>query len=252
MAEEPRSKKVARLDRIDIWRNEVANSQVFCVCSAPAMSEREYQSPVTVSTVPTNQRSRFLQRDLRPRPRDVQASDGTGQKTLHCPICDLPNDSVVYESLNGDGKGLVRRSVSPRSASSVQPIESESKIGSRKQSLIRAITYVFRPHRGLGLPRHSDSQRGTGTPLLKLDSESAERGSVSPTTDKLNLASSTNMYHLLRRDVQNDGIPPASEGTLLSEDLERKKPRLAIEESAARLERANLLLNKSADIGTTS
>ncbi|KAI1263013.1 hypothetical protein F5Y18DRAFT_139780 [Xylariaceae sp. FL1019] len=247
MAEGPRSRKAARFDRIDIWRKEVADSHIFCVCSALATSGLDHKSPVTVSTASTNQRRRaprILHRDFRPQPQDVQASHGTGQVTPYCPICGLPNDSVGYEPLSNDGKGLIRRSVSPRSVSSIQPIESESKIGLRKQGLIKAMTHVFRPHKRLDLPKNSDSPRGADTPL--------ERGSASPTTDKQNPASGTNMYHLLRRDVQNDEVPPASDETPLSEELERKKPRLGIEQSAARLERAKFLLNKAAGIGATS
>ncbi|KAI0389037.1 hypothetical protein F5Y17DRAFT_157491 [Xylariaceae sp. FL0594] len=253
--------KSAKLDRIDIWRNEVASSQLCCVCSAPALRAKVFgahgrSSPRvgvftrTTSAAPTRSKHTNIECTIMPvnepkkRPRPKFFSLGSGSDTIEhllqsessvCSICALPIDGVEYKILSSDGSGLVNDASRSR-ANSLKHLDAGGTAATAK-------------HRPLLLKRISQVFRTT-----KKSGESLAIGSV-PDTSKVTMTdrshktpgscASTEMYHLLRREKRLEATvsKEAEEKTVgyLSEDSD-KKPRIGIEQSAARLERAQRML----------
>ncbi|CAJ2501684.1 Uu.00g045370.m01.CDS01 [Anthostomella pinea] len=233
-------------DRISIWRNEVSAAQVYCVCSAPATATAadrvgsehvdSASKPGEASTQPVGARHQHQQGraggflGLGPRSKSGLTKGHLGQELTRCPVCASPTDGVAYVPLGSDGAyGLVRAA---------------AVVGARfeRRKLLKAVSGVFKGTRGVRLPKVGEplSPTAPGT-----ENEADRNGCPR--------RAGTEMYCQLRQGERVDGSGNDEDGTgsvatlvtELNEEGGRGKPRLGIDETAARLRRAQKLLEKS-------
>ncbi|KAI1828630.1 hypothetical protein F4861DRAFT_11624 [Xylaria intraflava] len=252
-------KQLAKFDCIDIWRNEVNASRMYCVCSAPTVGTKKAGRRDSAGTVKTplplalsmasGSYKRLVKRATFPSDRGddrtalgsvAPGSNVAGRRngtTGGCPVCALPTDGVVYMSLGRDGSGLVR---AQRPLSAIKVLEEVWRAKERKgRELLFKVSSVFLRPKRHRLSQHSDSTEPTGTSL---------DGNLPRRLD------ATEMYQSLRRkarmdDEDDDEDEDADEYE--DDDLLRafsnsdgKKPQISIQEAGSRLYRAKKLLNK--------
>ncbi|KAI1333371.1 hypothetical protein F5Y16DRAFT_355665 [Xylariaceae sp. FL0255] len=146
-----------------------------------------------------------------------------------CHMCAAPTDGIAYEELE-DGSGLVRRSQSSGSfllANGNGPAQPKKKKKKKsKKTLLKTMSQVFQwGHKKGGLTTAQQLQPDIGSP---------EKDALKPDRQ-------TEMYSNLRHNGANDDCETNESP---SEDSARKKPRLTIQRSAARLLRAKQLLDQ--------
>ncbi|KAI8632321.1 hypothetical protein F5Y19DRAFT_359561 [Xylariaceae sp. FL1651] len=267
--------KNAKFDRIDIWRTEVASSQIYCACSAlalqvmqadPCESSRSSmgmasisdlgsstgagysRDSVTTASYPLKEQKRpkFLPSALKPNLSSIAPGEREGSD---CPLCASPTDGVAYKWLSNDGSGLVQGWNSPRSISSVKRLEEGGK-AKPKKSLLKVVSQVFRRSKRFDLPRGSEvSQPSTTTKNASYSNVQNASKNTTTGTNAIPRMAGTEMYHRLRREAGVDGTgdhdADGSDDTVEGfSDDDRKKPRIGIDASSARLRRAQKLLNK--------
>ncbi|KAI3329109.1 hypothetical protein HD806DRAFT_272683 [Xylariaceae sp. AK1471] len=274
-----KTRNATKFDRIDIWRNEVASSQIYCVCSALAMQTKtagvrdSFSSSLEIPSTAVSSTSMDLhkgavksaaypwhgeQNQKRPgflskassrlgSPRSPERKNGG-----ECSMCASPTDGVAYKSLSSDGCGLVwRRSDSRSISSSIKCLEEGGQAKAKRQSLLKAVSQVFRRTKKLDLPQ--SSSESSQPQQEKIDAATSTPNTSKPTTaagpshEVPGRSTGTEMYHLLRREETLDGTGNNDEEVDVFSDDDRKKPKIGIDESAARLYRARKLLNNNTD-----
>ncbi|KAI1202063.1 hypothetical protein F5X97DRAFT_252169 [Nemania serpens] len=260
----------SKLDRIDIWRNEVAASRLCCACSAPTVQDkiagpRRSSSPTSLSTTGhlyKNIAGRLSLDREEGNPFFSFAASGSEQggslrpseRTSHnCSVCASPVDGVAYKWLSSDGSGLVlARSNSPRLLFSRKPRETtdvsatEGHVQWMGKLLWERVSHLFRRPNGAEPSQSCESSESTRIQRQRADTDAppaptTRAGSRNGTLLRKN---GTEMYHNLRDrtgTADNDG---AEETISTVSDDEGKRPTLGIDKSAARLRRAQRLLNK--------
>ncbi|GAW22889.1 hypothetical protein ANO14919_124350 [Xylariales sp. No.14919] len=238
-------------DRIEIWRNEVAVSRISCVCSGPTMQVKNtgvagslYRSMTKfgIYTAPGNDEEYSL---CPQRTGHSGSSNSRERVNGNCDLCASPLNGVTYQLL-GDGSGLVRaRGSSPPSlSSSIRCLEED---GHGKQNrgrlLLKKVSQAFRRAKGLDPLLRSIEPSGT-----------RETADVNALGASINITAGlgkeiprrnngTEMYHRLRLEGTTDENQDGESISAVSDD-DRKKPKVGIDESAARLRRAQKLLYK--------
>jgi len=150
-------------------------------------------------------------------------------------MCASPTDGVEYKSLSSDGSGLVWRmnDASRSISSSLKRLEEGEKAKSNRP-LLNRISQVFRH------TKKSSESLGVITVPGGSKTTTADWSGKIP-----GRSTGTEMYYLLRREKRLDvAIDKEAEDKTVggpSEDS-GKKPKIGIEESAARLERAQRML----------
>ncbi|KAI0600223.1 hypothetical protein F4775DRAFT_75848 [Biscogniauxia sp. FL1348] len=273
-----------KFDRIDIWRTEVSSCRVFCACSAPATASTANTSKeslavsatatasasasvsgsgassVTNSTNLTEasvHRSRWNQ--VRPklfsssRKTKLRIDLPTGEPRA-CPVCSSPIDAdVSYKSFSKGDSGFVHNSILLAADAKNKRLEGGLSAKAKKfreQNPFKAISGVFRGSRTPDPPTAE-------SPLSPLSTNNDKLGGKRKSTSGCdgNPGPSTEMYHLLRpegreRDRAGNDVDAGSVETLagLSDDDsvdKRGNPRLTLDATAARLERAQRLLSRT-------
>ncbi|KAI0841983.1 hypothetical protein F5Y06DRAFT_165494 [Hypoxylon sp. FL0890] len=272
-----------QVNRIDIWRAEVNSARNYCVCSRPTTAAPSGQG-ARKDAVPPSASSTAIDSDIRPEstPQLVDVSGPSRQPAepanssnprgvpttslalkLGCPVCAAPIDEdVSFEVLRRWGEsGLVRGRVSPRSSASIHDIRKcVSHQNYKTPATMRFKRAVSKPLQHLkrvtssGDEKSSEKSKSKGKgkavlrPLRKLlKGSSKETLSSNAETDEPRIRPrATEMYRDFRPDAGGAGTSAGSVETLLSalSDDERKRPGLTIDESAARLRRAQRLLEK--------
>ncbi|KAI0189422.1 hypothetical protein EV127DRAFT_408953 [Xylaria flabelliformis] len=246
--DDPKSK------RVEIWRNEVNTSSIYCVCSAPSRRAESSCSRGSFSTTLgkgvgklAKTLNQLLWEDDRfpspsPEPgRERRSSSSLRRRTVCpvCPACGFPTDGVVYKQISNDEFGLVRtRGDSPESVSKARSLdEGEGK----KKSLLKKVSQVFRRTKMLE-PSQTPSELVDLSDLVY----GMQGASIAPNTvphqRDPGKMTGTEMYHDIRAGATEDD----GDGGLVTNisDDSRKKPKVGIAESAARLRRAQKLLHK--------
>ncbi|KAK5628056.1 hypothetical protein RRF57_003771 [Xylaria bambusicola] len=209
-----------RSRRIEIWQREIVTSPKACACSAPTTQARNSG----LGTLYRRSMSRFDTNRLRHDPEDYPSNPWTlnsPRNSLqeeytgpHCPVCTLPLGGVKYKLLSKDGSGLVRRrSPSPPRISRDDDLNQGRGQKTRSKYVLRKIMRVIKPSKGL-------------------------------TSTKIAEMSRTDMYRDLRPEATS---PPEDVRDDTSSGLsgeECKKPKVGITASAARLRRAQMLLQR--------
>ncbi|KAJ2982805.1 hypothetical protein NUW58_g6366 [Xylaria curta] len=228
--------KTSGLGRIEIWRNEVASSPIYCMCSALSMELR----------IPGSRgswyRAKFAGTFHAGRKEDssssaLPVSRPTSSKSdcAVCPLCASPVGGIEYKKLSSDGYGFVWAKNSPWSSANGKFVEDKGK----RNSLLTRASQAFRRTHRLGSQRNSDPVEFTGgTNVLR----ALEDRMVRPQKSDSGWGDGTEMYGSLRveaanNDGEDDGLGAFSDG-------DGKKLETSINESAARLRRALALLNK--------
>ncbi|KAJ3567850.1 hypothetical protein NPX13_g6627 [Xylaria arbuscula] len=213
-----------RSHRIEIWQREVITSPNACACSSPTT-----QAPNTgLGTLYRRSMSRFDTNlphyDLEDYPtnpwtiKNARDSFHGQRPSPHCPVCALPLCGVKYKLLSKDGFGLVRpRSPSPKRWSRDEGQSQDRQRKEKSKSVLSKIVRVI--------------QR----PKAR---KPAELGETAKRTQ-------TDMYHDLRPEAvpTRGGVHEEETSSALSDD-ECKKPKVGISASAARLRRAQMLLQR--------
>ncbi|KAI0013484.1 hypothetical protein F4779DRAFT_397200 [Xylariaceae sp. FL0662B] len=272
--------------RIDIWRTEVSSSPIFCVCSEPpappaAESSEETDtgrggstSQLVPGTAPASApksdntaagglglpRSLKQRLSTRHRPRLLfKAKSAADAPHTHrvCAVCLLPvEEDVLFVSFRGDGSAKVRLSEVARMS------EVPLYKGPMKERLVNTLSGIFKGSNRL--PSSDDgpavaaaapeTETGTGIGAATgtgkgaaIESKQAGEGEGEP-------RGGTAMYHALRGGegdggVDDDEASVATLGALSDGDDERRKPQLTIDETAARLRRAQKLLRSKPHTG---
>ncbi|KAI1134551.1 hypothetical protein F5Y05DRAFT_417195 [Hypoxylon sp. FL0543] len=185
---------------------------------------------------------------------------------LGCPVCTAPIDeNVKLEVLRKEGEmGLVRGQVSTRSETSLNNM-TECVSGHKYEppKPTRWERVVSKPLKGLKKATSLGDEKSSGKSkstvkgkakaifkplkkLLKVSSKNTLSSNGSADEPPIR-PRATEMYHAYRPGAQDAGTSRGSVETLLSalSDEERKRPGLTIDESAARLRRAQRLLDRT-------
>ncbi|KAI1150602.1 hypothetical protein F4825DRAFT_394115 [Nemania diffusa] len=270
----PRPKpRNARFDRIEIWRNEVVASRIYCVCSAPTRQENHcgsssstklsaaggfYRSVVKLATSVSLEREEWGSRFPSPVLSEQSDISPTYETNGYCPVCASPIDGVVYKRLSTDGSGLVQaRNNSPRSPYSGTFLDAGEQVGKDKgkgKLLLKKVSQLLRRTKRLDLPRSIDSVEFIGTSMQQKTYANAPDV---PTTTRSTPCieglkrTGTEMYHSLRNTTGPGGTAnkdAEDETTSAISDDDCKKPKIGIDKSAARLRRAQKMLNNDVRI----
>lgn len=245
-----------RFDRIEIWRNEVAISPICCVCSAPSYSSTRsataglYKSLIKLASslsldredvrrVPSiNSGSERSSTDTRERTRERRTSKD-------CTMCASPLDGVVYKWLSTDGSGLVR--AKSDSFAEAKCHEAGWSIdGKGKKSLLKKVSQVLRHTKVLDLSRSNRSLDPFST-RRKTTTTTMEPPAIKTTRRHSGIPykqAGTEMYQSLRPDIRLETSADDDEEEIGGTSDNGKKPKVGIDDSAARLRRAHKLLNK--------
>ncbi|KAI1208909.1 uncharacterized protein F4807DRAFT_429917 [Annulohypoxylon truncatum] len=260
-----------KVRQIYVWRTEVEYSKTQCLCSGPSMVDPSFTrraksegkgkgKAVARRGVQRTEASSStaMDSDIQPEPHGTPPRDSPPQIGLFipeedpCPTCDSPvNAGVMFLKVGVKGeRGIVCTNPSPRSTTSVNrlsdvlsyqqyktPPKAWLKQKARKplEQIKRAVT-----------PENENSKRKQVLkPLLGLlRKSSTDSLSSGPPTVR---PRATEMYHTV--PSRDDLLRAGSVKTLLSglsddDDDGRGRPKLTIDESAARLRRAQRLLEK--------
>ncbi|KAI1159112.1 hypothetical protein F5B18DRAFT_41735 [Nemania serpens] len=262
----------SKLDRIEIWRNEVAASRLCCTCSAPTVQAgpRRSSSPSRLPT--TSNLYKNIAKLAGPLSLDrdegnpffsftASGSEQGGslrpsERTSHnCSVCASPIDGVAYKWLSSDGSGLVlARNSPPRLLSSLKSRETgepatEGQAQWMGKLLWERVSQLFRHTNGEEPPQSCEPSESTSIQRQRADTGALNTPitMIRSRNEALLRRNGTEMYHNLRDrtglggTADNDG-----EDEMIStvSDDEGKRPTLGIDKSAARLRRAQRLLNK--------
>ncbi|TRX93931.1 hypothetical protein FHL15_005313 [Xylaria flabelliformis] len=251
----PRSK------RVEIWRNEVNTSSIYCVCSAPSRQAENSCSRGSFSNtlgkgagslvkgvgkLAKTLNQLLWEDDTFPSPspepgRERSSSSSLRRRTVCpvCPACGFPTDGVVYKQISNDGFGLVTTGGdSPESVSKARSLdEGEGK----KKSLLKKVSQVFRRTKMLEPSRTPSELVDLSDLVYGMQGASITPKAVPHQGDSGKMTG-TEMYHDIRAEATEDD----GDGGLVTNisDDSRKKPEVGIAESAARLRRAQKLLHK--------
>ncbi|GAP86148.2 hypothetical protein SAMD00023353_0302810 [Rosellinia necatrix] len=254
------TRRDAKFDRIEIWRNEVAASPICCVCSAPSSASARSPTAGLYKSLVKLASSLTTDREEDPAvPSTTSASDGSNssharerRRSRDCTTCASPLDGVAYKRLGADGSGLVRaRDVSAPSLASINCLEAGGKAKGGKKSLLKKVSQVFRRAKWLEWSQSNkstelaDTQQTTQTthPNTLDDPITTTAGPCSRIAQR---PVGTEMYHSLRPGTgSGDVAGDDGEDEIVDavSDGDDKKPKVGIDESAARLRRAQKLLN---------
>ncbi|KAI0020155.1 hypothetical protein F4780DRAFT_743050 [Xylariomycetidae sp. FL0641] len=255
----PNPSRAARFDRIDIWRNEVSSSRIYCVCSAPAILAEDAASLSGSSTALSSSSGNPVEPTVRPidrihalprflarqsRSRLVLEEKKSSEGEADCPVCASPTDGVSYVSFSKDGSGLVRLAAASRSEDALRKFEEDGPAKSKqaKRRLLKTMSMIFKGPRPFDLSTSIRKSPLSGKGAI-IDKKTG------PTSQGENIRMATEMYQALRpRDRANE-IGASDQGSVetlgVMSDDERKKPQLTVDASAARLRRAQKLLDKT-------
>ncbi|KAI1818403.1 hypothetical protein GGS20DRAFT_528463 [Poronia punctata] len=256
-----------KFERIDIWRSEVASSQTYCVCSAPALKPKaigafgkpssslgtpsiaeaatgtlpkqdKIQSTVFPIGDQKQHRPKFLSLGSKSNIRDGRRRNEAVRG--NCSMCAKPTDGVEYKCFSSDGSGLVwRMNDASRSISnSIKRLEEGAppKPGS---PLFSRISQVFRRPKENDEPLRRGSERSVGSGL-----PSRPKAKTADWTDEVpGRSTGTEMYYLLRREKRLDAVVDNDTDDNTFSDESGKKPKIGIGKTAARLERAQKMLD---------
>ncbi|KAI0141072.1 hypothetical protein F4776DRAFT_661894 [Hypoxylon sp. NC0597] len=271
------------MNQIDIWRTEVNSARSYCVCSKPTTATSASQD-ASKDALPTATSSTAIDSDNRPesthqltdisgpshQPANPSDHRGTPPTSLAlklgCPVCSAPIDeSVSFQLLRRQGEqGLVRGRASPRSVASINNLRETSSydkykppattrfkraVAKRFQNLRKAASFEYEKYSARGENKTKEMGKAVLRPLIRLFKGSSKEtlsSNVGPDGARLR-PRATEMYQAYRTGVQETGTSAGSVETLLSalSDDERRRPRLTIDESAARLRRAQKLLERN-------
>ncbi|KAI1132116.1 hypothetical protein F5Y10DRAFT_232157 [Nemania abortiva] len=228
-----------RFDRIEIWRNEVAASRICCVCSAPTMGNAREIALAVAAIGGSSKAKTGLFKDTTPHLGSRGRSSLSHEPTGDCLVCAAPTDGVEYKWISRDGRGLVRAesmSLSPvtRSLKNLE-LGEESKWQWKGKLILKKVSRVFRSTKlASALPE-------TGVGMSKLSI-----ATTSPPPNQGHKRTGTEMYHSLRYDPEPCGTANKDEretNQRVSSDDDRTEPKTGIDKSAARLRRAQKLLD---------
>ncbi|KAI2640417.1 hypothetical protein GGS26DRAFT_158155 [Hypomontagnella submonticulosa] len=253
----------AKLNVIIIWLAEVNAARKYCVCSKPTLDGTDNHN-ITTDTPPASASGTAVSSDYYSRPSLRQSAPslapastsvslklGPRRNRPPCPMCSSQIDeSVSFLSLRDHGEeGLVRKKASPRSVASIGNL-SETEATDHRQYMTptgrRVKTAVPRPIQQLQSPPDKKSKRKRILePIMKLfkrpghGEESCDDAEEEPEIRPR----ATEMYQAFRPNADNSKTSIETAASL--SDDECKRPKLAIDESAARLRRAQKLLDKT-------
>ncbi|KAI0505538.1 hypothetical protein F5B22DRAFT_518282 [Xylaria bambusicola] len=210
----------ARSRRIEIWQREVVTSSKACACSAPTTQARNSG----LGTLYRRSMSRFDISHLHHDPDDYPSNPWTLKSPRsslqgdctgpHCPVCALPLGGVKYKLLSRDDSGLVRqRSPSPPRISRDDELSQGRGQKTKSKSVLRRIVRVIKPSKGL-------------------------------TSNEIAEMSRTDMYRDLRPETTSPPKDVHDDTSSGLSDEDCKKPKVGITASAARLRRAQVLLQR--------
>ncbi|KAI0540673.1 hypothetical protein GGR58DRAFT_459531 [Xylaria digitata] len=237
-----------RFDRIEIWRHEVAASCISCVCSAPTMKVKEASVAGNLYRSMTRLYNPLANEDespLRPQATEHRGSSRSRERTSgNCDVCASPVDGVTYKLLS-DGYGLLRaRGSSPQSLpSSIRCLEdSDPQKREGVKALLKKVSQAFR-RKGLDPLLRSIEPTGRQNEIDANALGASISMTAGPHKEVPRRKTGTEMYYRLRlRGRANDDQEDESSGAFSDDD--RKRPKVGIDESAARLRRAQKLLTK--------
>ncbi|KAI0383937.1 hypothetical protein F5Y04DRAFT_24278 [Hypomontagnella monticulosa] len=264
-----------KLNVINIWIAEVKAARKYCVCSKPTMDGTDnwninkdvYTQPQPASGSGTAVSSDF---DLQYFPSGAGASTSAPPKLAApsrrsrppCPMCSSQIDEgVTFLSLRDRGEeGLVRKKTSPRSMASIGNLTETEAIDHRHyraQTARRVKEAVMKPIQKMKSPadnNNKDSKRKRILqPIKKLFKKSGEKSEEGDKggeeeeeeqeQEENTRPRATEMYKEYRPNATKS--KSSLETVASPSDDERRRPRLAIDESAARLRRAQRLLDRS-------
>ncbi|KAI1082756.1 hypothetical protein F5B20DRAFT_483109 [Whalleya microplaca] len=242
-------------DRIDIWRTEVLSSPTFCVCSAPptrAGSERTSgqggSSPSPLSPASSSNNAAggpdppaapVKQPATLFRPWALFKTKSAPNTHRICPMCSRPiEDDVSFVTFKGDGAGKVRMSEVVQAEASSKKAKggtaaAKGKEPTRKR-LIKAVSGYFKSP--------NTPAKGSGKENGKVG-ETSQAGQTGEQHPEGTAMYGQLLYHRGGEGGDDDSMSVDTLGGL-SDDA-RGKPQLTIDDTAARLRRAQRLLNKS-------
>ncbi|KAI0548317.1 hypothetical protein F4679DRAFT_326582 [Xylaria curta] len=243
--------------RVEIWRNEVNTSSIYCVCSAPSRQAESLCSRGSFSTTlgkgagslvkGVGKLAKALNQLLweddtfpspSPEPGQARSSSSSLRRPM-CPVCGFPTDGIVYKQIGNDDFGLLRtRAESPELVSKARSLdEGEGK----RKSLLRKVSQAFRRTKMFEPSRAPSELVDLSDLVYGMQGASITPKAVPHQRDSGKITG-TEMY----RDMRAGATEDDGEGgpvTNISDDS-GKKPQVGIEESAARLRRAQKLLHK--------
>ncbi|TGJ79894.1 hypothetical protein E0Z10_g8880 [Xylaria hypoxylon] len=246
---EPRNN---RFNRIEIWRNEVAASPISCVCSAPTMQAKGagvagslYRSMTKFGIY--NPLTNEEEDALCPHRKECSGNSHSRERIIsNCNVCASPMNGVTYKLLGG-GSGLVRARASSSQSLSSASIRCLEEGGQMKQergrSLLKRVSQAFRRTKGLDPRLRSIEPTGTREKTDANAPGASISSTASPRKEVPRRKNGTEMYYRLRLEgTADDDQEDESIGAVSDDD--RKKLVIGIDESAARLRRAQRLFNK--------
>ncbi|KAI1459077.1 hypothetical protein F4805DRAFT_422528 [Annulohypoxylon moriforme] len=264
-----------KVRQIHVWRTEVECSQTQCICSNPTVVEPESAGRAKSKSKDKGKGKAVLRRgggqrteastsstamesDIQPEPLLRPASSPRRTPITvgffvpegePCPMCETPvNEGVMFERIGARGeKAIVCTNASSRSMSSVNRL---SDVLSYQQYKTPPKTWLKRKARKpldqIKRAVTPEDEKSKGKQVLRpllglLRRSSSDSSSSGPPTVR---PRATEMYHTV--PSREDSDIAGSVETLLSglSDDERGRPKLTIDESAARLRRAQKLLER--------
>ncbi|KAI0890059.1 uncharacterized protein GGS22DRAFT_149887 [Annulohypoxylon maeteangense] len=267
-----------KVRQIYVWRTEVEYSQTRCICSNPTMIEPEPAKKAKGESKGKGKgkavarrgghrteasSSTAMESDIQPEPSQEPAAPREIPLTVGifvregdpCPMCKTPvNEGVLFSKIEGSGeRAIVCTNASSRSMTSLNRI---SDVLSFRQYKTPPRTWLKRkarkPLEQIKRAVTPEDEKFKGKQVLKplMDllkrRSSLESVSSGPATVR---PRATEMYHTVPSENDKLRARAGSVETLLSslsddDDDERGRPKLTIGESAARLRRAQRLLDK--------
>ncbi|KAI2629840.1 hypothetical protein GGR54DRAFT_281632 [Hypoxylon sp. NC1633] len=254
------------VEKVDIWRAEVESSTICCSCSEPTNSEPRTvpilhsilhsTSSAAAGSVNPPGSSQQSTTPFNPSTSVALQLGGPSGGPPACRLCGLPIDedvALVRFRERGD-QALLRSGASPRSEPSilhtggVRSWRHYKKPGAGRFK--RAIDDPLRPLKRLQNAVSAIDEKSAGKRILRPIKRlfRGSRQSLSSDDGPKPRPRATEMYRAYRADaVPGEGSGAGSVETLdgLSDDDDRGRPRLTIDDSAARLRRAQRLLEKA-------
>ncbi|KAI1779887.1 hypothetical protein F4818DRAFT_400964 [Hypoxylon cercidicola] len=277
------SKGAITARKIAIWRDEVNLSQKYCVCSRPRIGSTptgssttaadssdytESSSPLLLSSPPSATQARHYDlwkdsstesnpssnpSDDSVKARSIVVSIHSKNEPFTCSTCGAPIDmNVAFAQLRDRGdEGFVRKWSSPRSDASLIHKESPPDLAivewyrnfKHRANKIEAVRNVGNKIAATLEDEKSTGKRILGRPLSKLFKGNKKKLSSLSEGDRKNRPRATEMYNVYHSESSSDLGSIGIQWSL--SDGEYRRPRLAIDDAAARLRRAQRLLGKA-------